>query len=468
MDAQADAYEPTGDSIRIFGASPSLVLVGGATVLLIAASITLSLRQAEQHQQATALAEASRRFDRTIGYGGFIHHFKNAVLRPNEPVYLHRAQRELADVQRQLVDLEQRLRALGVAGDLEKVRRTFDEYGERLRILAEHDRGLTARDLDALVRVSDDAALRSLADVLSALDTKLREEYRQFNRLIALDLTLIAVLLLVGLYLAARVDQVRRRYSQVLTRENLELTHANDDLRSFSYALTHDMKAPSNTARMLLREVRDHPTRELALQDKAMLDKADGVLARAQTLIADVLDYAQLAGEEQFRLERTDLNAVCQEVVAALESDIQEAEAEVIVAPHMPVMEADPLQIRLLLQNLIANAVKYRRPEASCQVHIAAARSADRRRVDIRVADNGRGIAPEFHGRIFEMFQRLEGPSEIAGSGLGLAICARVAVNHGGSIAVDSHPPAPGSAFTVTVPDHVPRRTRNGPCNGSP
>jgi signal transduction histidine kinase len=149
------------------------------------------------------------------------------------------------------------------------------------------------------------------------------------------------------------------------------------------------------------------------------------------------------------RFVPTDLVGTAHEVVADLEVVIAEAAGRVEIG-ELPVIDADPSQVRQLLQNLVANALKYRHPDRPPIVRITSS-SPDAAHCTIAVADNGIGFKPEYTERIFKMFERLHGRARYDGSGIGLAICRRIAERHGGTITATASP-GQGATFTVTLP----------------
>jgi signal transduction histidine kinase len=146
-------------------------------------------------------------------------------------------------------------------------------------------------------------------------------------------------------------------------------------------------------------------------------------------LIDDLLAYSR-AGQRPAHLVPVDLDEIAREVLADSAALIRETEATVNVGP-LPTVPGDATQLRQLLQNLITNAIKFRRVGVPPEVSVTAASEDDRWVVD--VADNGIGIDPERRDEIFTMFSRLH-HGDRPGSGVGLAICARVVANHGGTI----------------------------------
>jgi len=124
---------------------------------------------------------------------------------------------------------------------------------------------------------------------------------------------------------------------------------------------------------------------------------------------------------------------------------------DVLRVGDLPTIDGDEPQLRQLMQNLISNALKFRRPDVVPEVEIAA--TAGTASVEITVRDNGIGFEPQYSGRIFRVFERLHGRSRYPGTGIGLALCRRIAERHGGTIVADGEPGA-GATFTVTLPVH--------------
>jgi signal transduction histidine kinase len=129
---------------------------------------------------------------------------------------------------------------------------------------------------------------------------------------------------------------------------------------------------------------------------------------------------------------------------------LQETQGAVHVGP-LPTVEADPVQMRQVLQNLIANALKFHRPGVAPEVVVEPAPSAAPELVAFTVSDNGIGFEPRYAGRIFRVFERLHGRGTYPGTGIGLALCRMIVERHGGTISVESIP-GEGSTFKVTLP----------------
>jgi signal transduction histidine kinase len=218
-----------------------------------------------------------------------------------------------------------------------------------------------------------------------------------------------------------------------------EKRRMESELRSFADVVAHDLREPitgiAHLVTLLERRADEPPSAEVLTLLRASTE-------RARELIDGVLAYAR-AGE--FRRERVALEQVMAEVAADLRPGLEAAGAALEVGP-LPEVDGDPRQLRRVLQNLVANAVKFR-GEAPPRVEVSAL--ADREEWVVTVRDNGVGVDPEHAGRIFAMFSRVNGETE--GTGIGLSVCRRVVEAHGGRIWVE---PAQGggSAFRFTLP----------------
>jgi PAS domain S-box-containing protein len=223
------------------------------------------------------------------------------------------------------------------------------------------------------------------------------------------------------------------------------LRRSNEELAEFAHVVAHDLQTP-------LRTVRSY-TQLLVKRYEGQLDPSAGeffsyVLSGTktmETLIRGLLDYA-IAGEEAPR-EPVNLSDVVQNVISGLATQIDESGAEIIY-DELPTVSANPIQMQQLFQNLIGNAVKYRRPEAAPEIRIGSDSSSNR--CLLSISDNGQGIPIEQRERIFAPLSRLHG-QDIPGTGLGLAVCKKIIEHLGGRIWVESTP-GQGSTFHFSVP----------------
>ncbi len=240
----------------------------------------------------------------------------------------------------------------------------------------------------------------------------------------------------------------RRMTEWRLEAQRTELQRSNLALEEFASVASHDLQEPLR--KILTFGERLSVTAAEALQGESRqhLDRMMSAALRMRTLVHDLLAYSQVATRAE-PFVSTDLGEIAREVIADLETAIADEGARVEVG-DLPVLEADPLQMRQLLQNLLGNALKYRRKDQTPVVRLTSSRLSPRS-FAITVTDNGIGFNSQYADKIFRMFERLHGKNEYAGSGIGLAICRAIVVRHGGTISATSRP-GEGATFTVTLP----------------
>ena len=232
-------------------------------------------------------------------------------------------------------------------------------------------------------------------------------------------------------------------------RERINAETVSDEFRAFSYAMSHDLKSPSNTLGLLLDELLETHGDTLPEDARMLVDMARTTSRQMTTIIADVSDYTGLIGGETEQRE-VDLNAVMSSVISDLRLTIARRRAEVIVG-KLPVVLGDIGQLTLYFRNLFENAIKFRQQGVAPKITVSSVGSVDGSMASITVADNGIGIEAEDHEKVFTIFKRLHPNIDSSGSGLGLAICRRIAVNHGDRITVVSSA-GKGAAFTIRLP----------------
>jgi len=232
-----------------------------------------------------------------------------------------------------------------------------------------------------------------------------------------------------------------------LTKSNTELQRSNSDLEQFAYVASHDLSAP-------LRAVAGF-SQLLAARYKGRLDtSADEFIGhmqqgvdRMQRIIDDLLAYSRV-DRGDLSPDEIGLEDVLGEVLHGLGPDLSDHGATVTHDP-LPVVRGERGQLGQVLQNLIANGVKFTAPGVTPHVHVTARPDGDGM-VRVEVRDNGIGIDPEHAERIFKMFQRLHGPEEYPGTGIGLAISKKIVERHGGQLFVEAGAEG-GSTFVFTL-----------------
>ena len=245
----------------------------------------------------------------------------------------------------------------------------------------------------------------------------------------------------------AREISDRKRAEEDLINKTLELERSNAALQQFAYVASHDMQEPLRMVQAFGDLLRRRCSEALDEAGERYLGFMLGAAARMSALIQGLLDYSRVTtGGRAF--EPTDLSLVAREAARGLRLRFKEASGRVDIG-ELPTIDADPLQMRQLLENLLGNALKFRRPDEPPVVKVSALE------VDgfahLKVEDNGIGLDEKYASQIFEVFQRLHTSEEYQGTGIGLAICQMIVERHGGNITVTSAPGC-GATFTVALP----------------
>lgn len=239
----------------------------------------------------------------------------------------------------------------------------------------------------------------------------------------------------------------RERFQAELQENTAKLAATNAELEQFSYVASHDLQEPLRTIASFLQLLERRYGAQLDGEAHEFIAFAVDAASRLQSMIRDLLDYSRV-GTRGAPFAPTDMNAELETVRANLARAIAESGAEVTGAP-LPVVLADRVQMQSLLQNLIGNALKYRRPDAPPRIHVSAVE--EQARWVFRIADNGIGIEPQYFDRIFQVFQRLHTREKFGGTGIGLALCRKIVERHGGTIWLESQP-GEGTTFLFSLP----------------
>jgi signal transduction histidine kinase len=259
-----------------------------------------------------------------------------------------------------------------------------------------------------------------------------------------LGLAALVVLALMRRLLAANVRL--RGTNQLLRRAN-ELARSNAELEQFASIASHDLQEPLRKVQTFAAQLNATERDRLSEQGQDFLRRMSDASGRMRALIDDLLAFSRVSTKGR-PFVPVRLGDVATQALGDLEISIEESGATVTVGT-LPEIEADPVQMRQLLLNLMGNAVKFRRPGVAPVITVDA--RVDDGVATLTVADNGLGFDPEFAGRIFRAFERLHGTSAYPGTGIGLALCRKIAERHHGTITADGRE-GEGATFTVRLP----------------
>jgi signal transduction histidine kinase len=234
--------------------------------------------------------------------------------------------------------------------------------------------------------------------------------------------------------------------NDALERRATELMRSNSELDQFASIASHDLQEPLRKVRTFTQRVWETESASLSERARDDLQRANASAERMQRLIEDLLRFSRVSTQGR-PFAPVDLGRVTGEVLEDLDESVRSSGATVHVGA-LPTISADEPQMRQLMQNLLSNAMKFRRQGVAPEVEVSG--NLDGHRLTLVVRDNGIGFDPQYSRRIFRVFERLNGRSEYPGTGIGLALCRKIAERHGGGVLADSVP-GEGSTFTVTL-----------------
>jgi PAS domain S-box-containing protein len=265
-------------------------------------------------------------------------------------------------------------------------------------------------------------------------------------------------------YQILALDHLLRSHERIVAEQEeglrstlTRLAASNAELEQFAYVASHDLQEPLRKIRAFGDLLVEEFHQQLDEEGRDYVERMQRAAGRMQTLIDDLLTLSRVVRKGQ-QLRQVDLNEVVQSVLVDLEERITSAGARVDVG-LLPTLEADPTQMWQLFQNLISNALKYRRGDVAPRVKVEAqptrspggAARGMNRLWQMIVSDNGIGFEPQQAQQVFQAFQRLHGRGAYEGTGMGLTICRRIAECHGGSIRAEGEVGV-GARFIIVLP----------------
>jgi PAS domain S-box-containing protein len=264
-----------------------------------------------------------------------------------------------------------------------------------------------------------------------------------------------------GLLVSAAIRDIsEKKHMEIQVREaniNLEkkvrlrtaeLERKNKELEQFAYVASHDLQEPLRTTTSFVELFRKKYKGKIDERADKYLDFIVQATDRMKVLIKDLLDYSRIGRKTE--LQKVDCNIILSEVLADLNKAIKDVHAE-IISDQLPVIKGYPTELKQLFQNLISNALKFRKIDVNPLINISAEKNNEHWTFSFK--DNGIGIEERYYEKIFIIFQRLHTRNEFEGSGIGLSHCKKIVELHGGKIWVESRI-GEGSTFYFTIPEN--------------
>jgi light-regulated signal transduction histidine kinase (bacteriophytochrome) len=257
-------------------------------------------------------------------------------------------------------------------------------------------------------------------------------------------LTLLGVL--VGYYFVTHTMRARIAFNAKIVEKNLLLEQQNRQLEQFTYITTHDLQEPLLSLIAFTELLKDESSDNTEEDKKSYIGFIAQLATRMQTLVKGIMEYSKIGTQKKSVL--VDFDSVIKEVLIDLRYTIESVNAIIKIDP-LPEIIGYPLEIRLLFQNLIANALKFTKQEVNPEIKISAKEDIDN--WTFSVQDNGIGIKDNDKEKIFVIFKRLHDRDSYEGTGIGLSHCEKIVRLHGGTIWVDSKINE-GCTFNFTIP----------------
>ncbi len=277
--------------------------------------------------------------------------------------------------------------------------------------------------------------LGALAFVLSDRDRHYTEDDLQFAEELARHIALVVenrYLYQEAREAEAQLRQFNQSLENLVAERTIELERSNDELDQFAYVASHDLKAPLRAINQLAGWLAEDAGDALPSAALVHMDKMRRRIARMEQLLDDMLIYAR-ARKQRYSAEEVDTHALVHNVVELLAPP---PGFVITIADSLPMLHTERVPLEMVFRNLLNNAIKHHDNVGAGQVWVTAQPNGDG--VEFAVWDNGPGIAPHLHDRIFEIFQSLKPRDQVEGSGIGLAVVKKIVERRGGKILVES------------------------------
>ena len=389
-----------------------------------------------------------------LGFGGLIHNFKNAVLRPDDTDYILRTEINADNALQLIHELEGFAEKLGMSSNLSETKKTVSLYRTRLDDIRNRETsGLSIDELDSSIRIDDEPALKEIERFQSVLLAKLRSSVSNIqirSQVITVIITILALLGGYVIFLMARHEQRRITQRDKAAHDKLlvqshshaaNLERVNTSLQQFAGIAAHDLRAPTRQvlafAELALEQ--DNPPED----QKEFLNAIRTSAIRMRNMVETLLGFAQKGFRNPER--KTIIPA---EIISSLATDKQRSDTQIKLT-DLPDLYADYELMERVFFNLISNAEKYCAPDKPCEIIIDGWETEDR--VYISVTDNGPGIDPAYAEIIFRPFKRIS-HEDTQGEGIGLSLVQSIINAHWGEIQLDTGYNGGGARFVFWLP----------------
>jgi len=280
-----------------------------------------------------------------------------------------------------------------------------------------------------------------------------RQEIHRLHNIMAVSVGFFLLVLLIlavfSYYFQRRSNRLLRQANVAIANNNEKLQAKNSTLEDFAFIASHDLKEPIRTIGGYVTLLERRYSKNFDADTTEFISFIKEAVDRMQKLLNDIFDYSVIAKDSDITLNEVAVRDVIDVVAGNLQMEIHENAVQIRVG-KMPIIQANKSQIIQLFQNLIANAIKFRGVEAPI-IQIYCQTDTKAKRHIFTVKDNGIGIAPEYHQKVFDAFKRLNTRDKYAGNGIGLAICAKIVAQYKGEIWIQSDE-GKGSMFCFSLP----------------
>jgi PAS domain S-box-containing protein len=253
-----------------------------------------------------------------------------------------------------------------------------------------------------------------------------------------------------------------RSFEKEQERNIRELNRSNKDLEEFAYIASHDLQEPLRKISMFTERLKAKYDKSLDKEGELFIERILASAGNMRTLIDNLLEFSR-ANRRSNTYDQVPIKLILESVISELELKIEETKARITLSGTFPTLEAVTSEMTQLFNNILSNAIKFRKNQTVAEVNVQAAKLAKVEKQvlglplnnmfhKIEVQDNGIGFEPEYADKIFQIFQRLNGKAEYPGSGIGLAICKKIVEKHNGLIFAKSQPEQ-GATFTIILPE---------------